>query len=39
MISVVQLLRKFPNDNACIKWLEKVRWDGVPTCNQCGDTK
>ncbi len=38
-ISVVQLLRKFPNDNACIKWLEEVRWDGVPTCNKCRETK
>ncbi|MXY18282.1 MAG: IS1595 family transposase [Acidobacteria bacterium] len=38
-ISITQLLRKFPDDEACIKWLEKIRWDGVPTCNKCGETK
>ena len=38
-ISITQLLRKFPDDEACIKWLEKIRWDGVPTCCRCEETK
>ncbi|MCY4673564.1 MAG: hypothetical protein OXD43_07365 [Bacteroidetes bacterium] len=38
-ISIVQLLRMFPDDNACINWLEEVRWDGVSTCNKCGEIK
>ena len=38
-ISIVELLRMFPDNESCIKWLEKVRWDGVPTCNKCGCTE
>ena len=38
-ISIVELLRMFPDNNSCIKWLEQVRWDGVPTCNKCGETE
>ena len=35
-ISVAQLFRMFPNENACYAWLEKVRWDGEPVCPHCG---
>ena len=38
-ISITQLLRKFPDDEACIKWLEKICWDGGSTCKKCGETK
>jgi len=38
-ISISQLLREFPDDDACTKWLEKIRWNGTPTCNECGETK
>ena len=38
-ISITQFLRKFPDDEACIKWLEKICWDGGSTCNKCGETK
>lgn len=35
-ISIVELLRRFPNDQACIDWLEQVRWKGEPVCPHCG---
>ena len=35
-ISLVQLLRKFPDDNACIKWLEKVRGMEPPSAISVG---
>ncbi len=35
-ISIVELLRKFPNDQACIDWLEQVCWNGEPVCPHCG---
>ena len=35
-ISIVQLLRMFPNQDSCFAWLEKVRWRGKPVCAHCG---
>ena len=35
-ISIVELLRRFPDDQACIAWLEKARWGGKPICPHCG---
>ena len=35
-ISVTQLFRMFPDENACYAWLEKTRWNGQPTCPHCG---
>ena len=35
-ISIVELLRKFPDDQACIDWLKKTRWGGEPVCPHCG---
>ncbi len=37
-ISIVQLLRKFPDQETCMEWLEKVRWNGEPACAHCGCT-
>ena len=37
-ISIVQLLRTFPDQGTCIAWLEKVRWAGSPTCAHCSGT-
>ena len=36
IISIVQLLRMFPDQERCIAWLEKVRWAREPTCAHCG---
>ena len=35
-ISVPQLYRMFPDDDACRAWLERVRWGGKPGCPRCG---
>lgn len=35
-ISIVELLRRFPDDQSCIDWLEQVRWKGEPVCPHCG---
>ena len=38
-ISITQLWQMFPDNNLCIKWLEQVRWNGVPVCTHCGGTE
>ena len=35
-ISVVQLFRLFPDEQACHAWLEDARWEGKPICPHCG---
>ena len=35
-MSVVQLFRLFPDEDACYAWLERVRWQGSPICPHCG---
>ena len=35
-VSVVQLFRLFPDEDACYAWLENVRWNGTPVCPHCG---
>ena len=35
-ISVTQLFRMFPNEDACYDWLEAARWNGTPVCPHCG---
>ena len=35
-ISVVQLFKRFPDEDACYAWLESVRWPDLPVCPHCG---
>ena len=35
-ISVVQLFRMFPDEDACYAWLEEARWQDTPICPHCG---
>jgi transposase-like protein len=35
-MSIVSTLKKFPNQEACISYLEQVRWNGKPICPYCG---
>lgn len=35
-MSVVELFRRFPDEDACYAWLEGVRWQGRPICPHCG---
>ena len=35
-LSVVQIMRDFPDNDTCYAWLEKVRWSNGPVCPHCG---
>ena len=37
-ISVPQIFRLFPDDDACYAWLERSRWGENPICAHCGGT-
>ncbi len=34
-MNIVQVYKKFPTEQDCIKHLEKVRWNNEPTCPYC----
>ena len=34
-MNIMQVLRSFPDHAACIRYLETVRWRGIPTCPHC----
>lgn len=33
---VLEFMEQFPDELACIKFLEAILWDGKPTCTHCG---
>ena len=35
-ISVTELFRMFPHEDACYAWFEAARWHGQPVCPHCG---
>ena len=35
-MNILELITKFPNQEACVKHLEKVKWGDKPTCPYCG---
>ena len=37
-ISLAQLFKLFPDDDACFAWVEKIRWKGQPVCAHCKGT-
>lgn len=37
-MNIIQVYKQFPTTQDCINHLEKVRWDGVPTCPYCNST-
>lgn len=34
-MNIMQVSRSFPNSEACVRYLETVRWRGKPTCPHC----
>jgi len=38
-MNIIEIYEKFPNKEACITHLEKVRWNNIPTCPYCKSTK
>jgi len=37
-MDIVEIYRRFPTEQDCISYLEKVRWKGKPTCPYCEST-
>lgn len=37
-ISIAELFKLFPDDDACFAWVEKIRWKGQPKCAHCKGT-
>ena len=35
-MNILEVFKKFPQQEDCISYLERVRWDGVPRCPYCG---
>ena len=35
-MNILEVFKKFPQQEDCISYLERVRWDGVPKCPYCG---
>jgi transposase-like protein len=38
-MNLIQIFQKYPNQEACIKHLEEIRWSGKPTCPYCNSSK
>ncbi len=38
-MNVLQLMSEFSDDDKCLKYLEKVRWNGTPICPYCKSNK
>lgn len=34
-MNIIQIYKQFPTEESCLKHLEKVRWEGRPTCPYC----
>lgn len=37
-MNIVQIYRKFPTPESCLKHIEQVRWNGKPVCPYCNST-
>jgi transposase-like protein len=37
--NLMELLKRFPNEEACRDFLEQARWNGKPVCFHCGHTE
>jgi len=35
-MNILEVFKRFPAEEDCITYLEKVRWNGEPTCPYCG---
>lgn len=38
-MTLVQMMRMFPSEEAAIKWFESVLWDGKRVCGKCGSER
>lgn len=37
-LSLIEVMRMFPDDDTAEAWIADCRWDGEPTCPHCGNT-
>lgn len=37
-MNIIEIYRRFPTQEACIRHLEKARWGDTPVCGYCGST-
>jgi len=35
IVDIAQIYKEFPDQESCARYLEKIRWDGVPRCPYC----
>lgn len=35
-MDIFKTIKRFPDQETCLKYLEKVRWNNEPTCTKCG---
>jgi len=38
-MDMIQMYKIFPTQEACLEYLEGVRWDGEPVCPYCGSLR
>ena len=38
-MNIIELIKKFPTEESCTEWLEKVRWGNKPHCLYCGSSR
>ncbi len=38
-MDLIEVMQRFPDQNACIEHLEKIRWNGEPRCLNCDSHK
>ena len=38
-MDLIRVFTRFPDDEACVEHLERVRWDDTPTCPHCQTTE
>lgn len=37
-MNIMEIFRRFPTQDACLDYIERVRWEGEPNCPYCGAT-
>ena len=38
-MNLIEIMERFPDQEACIAFLERVRWKGKPECSHCQSQK
>ncbi len=38
-MNLITLFKKFPHEESCLRYIERIRWNGKPTCPYCKGNK